>query len=97
MIKLDQPAADYVIRVATVGLNQVATGIATLSYTGSSGPATPNPVINYAGQNLTADFTPFSDAAIVPFEQKSTRPSFWRSRTKAQSTSGHYPAWKATA
>jgi hypothetical protein len=68
MIKLDQPAADYVIRVATVGLNQVTTGIATLSYTGSSGPATPNPVINYAGQNLTADFTPFSDAAIVPFE-----------------------------
>ena len=67
MIKLDQPAADYVIRVATVGLNQVASGYATLSYAGSSGPAPPNPTINYAGQNLTANFTPFSDAAIIPF------------------------------
>lgn len=68
MIKLDQPAADYVIRVATVSLNQVTTGLATLSYAGSQGPAAPNPVINYAGQNLTPDFVPFSDAAIVPFE-----------------------------
>jgi hypothetical protein len=68
MIKLDQPAADYTIRVAAFGLNQVATGLATLSYAGSSGPAAPNPVFNYAGQNLTAEVVLFSDTAIVPFE-----------------------------
>jgi FtsP/CotA-like multicopper oxidase with cupredoxin domain len=67
-VKLDQPPADYTIRVATAGLNQVSTGYATLSYAGSTGPATPNPVINYAGQNITADFVPFLDAAIVPFK-----------------------------
>lgn len=67
-VKLDQPPADYLIRVATEGLNQVSTGYATLSYAGSTGPATPNPVINYAGQNITADFVPFLDTAIVPFD-----------------------------
>lgn len=89
MIKLDQPVGDYAIRVAAVGLNQIASGLAVLSYVGggssSSAPfnttststSTPTsiPYINYAGQLLSSSLTAFSDAAIVPFTPLSPAPT----------------------
>jgi FtsP/CotA-like multicopper oxidase with cupredoxin domain len=53
-VKLDQPAADYKIRVANLGINQVISGFGTLSYKGSKGPAAEVALQNYGGQNSTA-------------------------------------------
>lgn len=54
LVKLDQTPADYTIRVANSGLNQVISGYGLLSYQGSSGPAaSPEVVMNYGGQNTT--------------------------------------------
>ena len=67
MVKLDKPAKDYTIRVANVGLNQKVFASATLSYKGSNGQNTPNALINYAGQNTTANVRFLNDKTVVPF------------------------------
>jgi FtsP/CotA-like multicopper oxidase with cupredoxin domain len=65
-VKLDQPAADYTIRVANAGLNQVISGFGVLSYKGSSGPASVAPSMTYGGANTTA-IVPLVRAAAAPF------------------------------
>ncbi|KAG4414496.1 hypothetical protein IFR04_012373 [Cadophora malorum] len=67
MVKLDKPAKDYTISVANVGLNQKVFASATLSYKGSNGQNTPNALINYAGQNTTANVRFLNDKTVVPF------------------------------
>jgi hypothetical protein len=67
MIQLNQPARDYTIRVAGDGLNQKVYGQATLSYHGTSHTNIPNPSINYAGANTSADVVFLDDTSIVPF------------------------------
>jgi len=67
LVKLDKPAGDYTIRVATLGLNQLVSGFATLSYKGSKHNNTSSPFINYAGANVTADVVFFDETKIVPF------------------------------
>lgn len=54
LVQLDQPAADYTIRVANSGLNQVISGYGVLSYKGGSGPAAVPPSMSYGGGNATA-------------------------------------------
>jgi len=70
LIELNQPAAQYSIRVANNGLNQVISGFAILNYLGSVGPASSDPnalsVMNFAGVNTTA-ITPFVPALAAPY------------------------------
>jgi FtsP/CotA-like multicopper oxidase with cupredoxin domain len=70
MIQLNAYPAQYAIRVANAGLNQVISGFAVLSYKGSTGPGSEDPnalsVMNYAGVNITA-IVPFVDALASPF------------------------------
>ena len=67
MVELNKPAQDYTIRVAGDGLNQKIFVSGTLSYVGGKKINVPNPSINYAGVNTTANVTFFEDASIVPF------------------------------
>ncbi|RMZ86951.1 hypothetical protein DV736_g5826, partial [Chaetothyriales sp. CBS 134916] len=53
LIKLDQSPADYTIRVANEGINQVISGFGVLSYKGSQGPSSSTALMNYGGQNTT--------------------------------------------
>ncbi|KIW14452.1 hypothetical protein PV08_07236 [Exophiala spinifera] len=67
LIKLDQAPADYTIRVANSGLNQVISGYGILSYQGSSGPApSTGAVMNYGGQNTTT-ITVLDRATAYPY------------------------------
>lgn len=62
-IQLNQAPADYTMRVANKGLNQVISGYATVRYKGSAGPSSANDAlatINYGGVNLT-NLLPFID------------------------------------
>ncbi|KAE8452253.1 hypothetical protein EG329_000953 [Mollisiaceae sp. DMI_Dod_QoI] len=67
LIQLSQPAQDYTMRVAGDGLNQKIFGSATFHYIGGKKINTPNPSIDYAGVNTTANVTFLNDLAIVPF------------------------------
>lgn len=56
-VKLDQAPADYTIRVANEGINQVISGFGVLSYQGSTGAASAAnapALMNYGGFNATA-------------------------------------------
>jgi FtsP/CotA-like multicopper oxidase with cupredoxin domain len=70
MIKLDQNPAEYTIRAANAGLNQVISGFGKLAYKGASWPASEDPNalagMNYAGVNLT-QLVPFVDALAAPY------------------------------
>jgi FtsP/CotA-like multicopper oxidase with cupredoxin domain len=78
IIELNQAPADYAIRVANNGLNQVISGFAVLSYKGSSGPASSDPnalsIMNFAGVNTTT-FVPFVEAKAAPFPASAPAPS----------------------
>lgn len=64
LVKLDQPAARYKIRLANDLLGQVLGGFAELAYDGAtSGPKAPEPLMNYAGQPLDKGIVQFSEAA----------------------------------
>ncbi|KAJ9655026.1 hypothetical protein H2198_006020 [Neophaeococcomyces mojaviensis] len=66
-VKLDQPVADYHIRVSNNGLNQLISGFGVLSYKGSSGiSASSVPAMSFGGVNLTTIF-PFAPAKAAPF------------------------------
>ena len=67
LVKLDKPVGDYTIRVTNLGANQIISGFATLSYTGSHHNTNSTPFINYAGQNLTKDVVFLDDTKVVPF------------------------------
>lgn len=72
LVKLDKAPGDYTIRVATVGLNQVLSGYATLSYTGAKkSKRQSTPYIDYAGSNLTEEVVFFSDATQKGFPASS--------------------------
>ena len=70
MIQLNQSPAQYAIRVANNGLNQVISGFGVLGYKGAAWPASEDPNalsgMNYAGVNLT-QLVPFVDALAAPF------------------------------
>ena len=70
MIQLNQSPAQYAIRVANNGLNQVISGFGVLGYKGANWPASEDPnalsSMNYAGVNLT-QLVPFVDALAAPF------------------------------
>ncbi|KAJ9634755.1 hypothetical protein H2204_006204 [Knufia peltigerae] len=67
MVKLDQTPADYTIRVANSGLNQVISGYGILSYQGGSGPAaSAEALMNYGGQNTTT-ITALNRAIAYPY------------------------------
>jgi len=70
LVQLNQAPAEYSIRVANNGLNQVISGFGVLKYKGSYGPASSDPnalsVMNYAGTNLT-QIVPFNDNKAAPF------------------------------
>lgn len=78
LIQLNQAPADYAIRVANNGLNQVISGFGVLSYKGSSGPATSDPNalagMNFAGGNLTV-LVPFNDNKAAPYPAAPPAPS----------------------
>lgn len=64
LVKLDQPAARYKIRLANDLLGQVLGGFAELAYDGAAHePEHPKPMMNYAGQPLSKDVVQFSEAA----------------------------------
>ncbi|KAH0844209.1 Laccase-1 [Fonsecaea pedrosoi] len=78
LIELNQPPAQYSIRVANNGLNQVLSGFAVLNYKGSVGPATEDPnalaTMNFAGANLTTLVT-FNDNKAAPYPPSPPAPS----------------------
>ena len=70
LIELNQAPAQYSIRVANSGLNQVISGFAVINYKDSAGPASsdPNAIagMNFAGTNLTT-LVPFNDNLAAPY------------------------------
>ncbi|KAE9376113.1 multicopper oxidase [Stipitochalara longipes BDJ] len=66
-VQLNQPARDYTLRVAGDGLNQKVYSQATFRYAGGPDTNIPNPSINYAGANTTADVRYLDDTTVVPF------------------------------
>lgn len=67
-VKLDQAAGDYDIQISNLGLNQLISGFAKLSYKGSKGPAGTT-LLNYAGNGITNTTTvvPFAALKAAPF------------------------------
>ncbi|KIW88693.1 uncharacterized protein Z519_10739 [Cladophialophora bantiana CBS 173.52] len=78
LIELNQPPAQYSIRVANNGLNQVLSGFAVLNYKGSVGPASEDPnalaAMNFAGVNLTTLVT-FNDNLASPYPPSAPAPT----------------------
>ncbi|KIV89315.1 hypothetical protein PV10_08892 [Exophiala mesophila] len=78
LVPLDQNPADYSIRVANNGLNQVISGFAVMSYKGSFGAASEDPnalaKINFAGTNLT-QLVSFNDNKAAPYPPSVPAPS----------------------
>lgn len=78
LIELNQAPAQYSIRVANSGLNQVISGFAVLNYKGAVGPASEDPnalsAMNYAGVNLTT-LVPFNDNKASPFPPSAPAPT----------------------
>lgn len=70
-VQLNQPAADYTIRVANDGLNQVLSGYGVLKYKGSSGPSSSaSASINLAGSptgGTNTTVTLFNPGKSAPF------------------------------
>jgi hypothetical protein len=66
-VQLNQPARDYTLRVAGDGLNQKVYSQATFRYTGAPDTNIPNPSINYAGANTSANVRFLDDTTVVPF------------------------------
>ncbi|RMZ80275.1 hypothetical protein DV738_g2845, partial [Chaetothyriales sp. CBS 135597] len=78
-VKLDQPAGNYQIRVANLGINQVISGFGVLSYAGAGTTAlTGTPVFNYGGFNSTP-IAIFNAARASPFPPESPAPTADRS------------------
>ena len=70
MIKLDQPAADYTIRVAGYSIKQLLSGYGTLSYTNApnnSSGVTSQPYVDYAGTNTSSNVRYLDISTIVPY------------------------------
>lgn len=78
LIELNQAPAQYSIRVANNGLNQVISGFAILNYKGSVGPASEDPNalagMDFSGANLTT-LVPFSDVKASPYPPSTPAPS----------------------
>lgn len=67
MIKLDKAPGDYTIRVASLGINQVFSGFAKLSYRGGSSDIVSHPYINYAGRKVSPGVVFFDTIKYKPF------------------------------
>ena len=66
LIELNQTPANYQIRVANDGINQVISGFGVLSYTGGAGNWAGVGAFNYGGQN-TSDITTLNPATASPY------------------------------
>ncbi|KEF55275.1 uncharacterized protein A1O9_08929 [Exophiala aquamarina CBS 119918] len=66
MVKLDQTPADYIIRVANAGINQVVSGFGILAYKGGDDFISTQGVINYGGVNTTT-VTSFAPGRAAPY------------------------------
>lgn len=67
-VKLDQPAAEYKIRVANDGLNQVISGFGTLKYKGASGPGSAPAIMNVGGVSPpNSTVVALNNALAVPY------------------------------
>jgi FtsP/CotA-like multicopper oxidase with cupredoxin domain len=66
-VQLSNPARDYTIRVAGVGLNQKLFASGTLSYLHGSHKNIPAPSINYAGANTSESVRFLVDTSVVPY------------------------------
>lgn len=73
-VKLDQAPADYTIRVANAGINQVVSGFGSLSYKGGKGAANAVGVLNYGGQNTTL-ITTLNRARAAPYPAVAVSPT----------------------
>jgi FtsP/CotA-like multicopper oxidase with cupredoxin domain len=72
MLKLDQTAGDYTIRVSNQGLNQIISGFATMSYKGSAGAASQGDslaIMDYAGTNTTTVVS-FAPPRAAPYPKR---------------------------
>ena len=70
MIKLDQSAADYTIRVAGYSIKQLFSGHGTLSYANAprnSSGVTSQPYVDYAGTNTSSNVRFLDISTIVPY------------------------------
>ncbi|KAL4893767.1 multicopper oxidase-domain-containing protein [Aspergillus ambiguus] len=71
MIKLDKPAGDYTVRLATTGANQILATTATMSYNTSvvtmKEQKASVPYIDIAGTLLSSDYTALNESTITPF------------------------------
>ncbi|EXJ64399.1 hypothetical protein A1O7_00735 [Cladophialophora yegresii CBS 114405] len=78
LIELNQAPAQYAIRVANNGLNQVISGFGVLSYKDSTGPASEDPnalaIMNFAGANTTT-FVPYNDNKAAPYPPSPPAPT----------------------
>ena len=66
LVKLDQTPADYTIRIANAGINQVISGFGVLSYKSATGPSTVPPSMSYGGFNSTP-ITPLDRLHAAPY------------------------------
>ncbi|GAB1217854.1 hypothetical protein ATERTT37_007097 [Aspergillus terreus] len=71
MVKLDRPAGDYTIRLATTGVNQILGTTAILSYGASFATEAEKrfsvPSIDIAGTLISANYTALNESTIIPF------------------------------
>ena len=78
LVELNQAPADYAIRVANQGLNQIISGFGIFSYKGATGPASSDPnalsTMNHAGINTTL-LVPFIDKKAVPYPPVKVSPT----------------------
>jgi len=98
-VKLDQPIADYQIRVSNNGLNQLISGFGVLSYKGATGfSASAVPAMNFGGLNLTT-IVPFNPAMAAPFPAMSvsqTADKTWFFNLTKFAQSGDAYEWSLT-
>ena len=69
LVKLDQPAGEYTIRVPHAGVNQVINATAIMSYTTAIRTQTEpsKPYLDMTASNVTADTVILDESKVIPF------------------------------
>ncbi|GFF43525.1 laccase-1 [Aspergillus udagawae] len=68
MVKLDKEAANYKMRVANDGGNQIVSGFATVTYEGGQTSQRPSqPYIDYGSRNTSAEVIPLDTNNLPPY------------------------------
>lgn len=71
MVALDKKRADYSIRAAEAGFNQIISGFAVMSYKYGAKRYKSKPYFNYGGSNVTASVRVLDSAKLGPFPAES--------------------------